>query len=1148
MNRSGERSKSKVQPDGQECLVLNALPAAVIVTASDGTILYMNPYFEEHFGPIEHQNILSLYDDPAERELILGMLQKQGSVTRYELRVRKPAGCRGWVLISVRPYEFFGEPALLSTLMDITPLKEAEEQFRKSDERYQSFLAQSFETIYCTEFDQPIDISLPVEQQIDLIYANAYIAECNQAFARMHGVDTVAEILGFRMSEAQGTQDNSCNRAVLQSFIEANYHAVNDETREYRKDGKSVWLLNNRMGVVQDGFLVRLWGTAIEITERKREAARLEKDVFRGKLLLELYEKAPVFSDKELYDFVLGQSVQLTDSAIGFFHLVSDDQKSIILTSWNEAALKSCTANYDSHYPLAEAGNWVDCVREKRPIVYNDFDKSPNQRGLPDGHTKIKRILTIPVLDEGKVKIIFGVGNKPEAYDDVDILQIQLVVNELYKIIRQRRSDLALQKSEEKFSKAFYSSQMAIAITGLTDGCILDANQSFEELSGYSRAELIGSNTLELKLWLSLDDRERVTQELSVSGATKSQEFKFRKKDGSFMIGSMSAELLEIDGERCVLFDIMDVTSRRQTEEKLEHQIERLSVLYDIDRAVASLVDLNVILSLLVKKIVNQLHLDASAVLLFNAQTQTLDFAARQGFLTDALQFTRLRLGGGWAGRVAQSREIVYIANLAELNTNTDLSRAIADENFVSYIGIPLSTKDTLLGVLEIFHRSILEPAPDWLAFLQTLADRAAIAMENARLLEITRQSLNEISALYRINQGLLATVNPEELMDDVVNLLQANFGYYYVQIFVVEPATGDFVMRAGSGELGMRLKRQGYRLAAGDGIVGLTAETDKPFFTNNVEQVISFMRPPFLPDTKSELAVPIKIGAQFLGLLDIHQTAPAYLTDRDVQLVSAVAEQLAVVLQKVALYEELQESLSQEHQIRSQLIHSEKLAVAGRLLASVSHELNNPIQAIQNALFLLKEEQGLSAQGKQDFEIVLSETERMAAMLQRLRTTYQPINLEDFRPIQLNDIIEDICALISTHLRHSQISFAYHADPALPAIYCIENQVRQVILNLFINAVDAMPDGGNLTISTQFIAEDKEVLITVIDTGVGINTSIFPNIFDPFVTSKEGGTGLGLSISYEIVLKHHGRIQAKNNPDKGATFNIWLPMDSMGI
>jgi len=260
-------------------------------------------------------------------------------------------------------------------------------------------------------------------------------------------------------------------------------------------------------------------------------------------------------------------------------------------------------------------------------------------------------------------------------------------------------------------------------------------------------------------------------------------------------------------------------------------------------------------------------------------------------------------------------------------------------------------------------------------------------------------------------------------------------------------------------------------------------------------------------------------------------------------QLVSAVADQLAIALQKAKLYTDLQAALQVETAIRNEMVQSERLVTMGRLLASVSHELNNPLQAIQNALFLLREEKGISLQGKLDLDIVLSEAERMSTLIERLRTTYRPIQVEDFIPTQINNIIEDVYALISTHLRHNEIAFKFDPDPNLPLIPGLADQIRQVILNLLMNAVEAMTNGGELMVCTTLLPDSDEILLTVSDTGTGIPSELLPNIFDAFVTNKQRGTGLGLTISYDIVMKHNGRITAENNPDKGSTFKMWLPI-----
>ena len=532
---------------------------------------------------------------------------------------------------------------------------------------------------------------------------------------------------------------------------------------------------------------------------------------------------------------------------------------------------------------------------------------------------------------------------------------------------------------------------------------------------------------------------------------------------------------------------------------------------------------------------------------LLDEEQQLLTAEAVVGYAENVItwKLLKIRPNEGVAGQVIVSGETI---NVADVTTDPRFLASDSQPSYRSLMVAPVQSGDRKMGTISVQSTSVSAFTEDESRLLSALGMQAAIAIENAHLLESIQQALKESNALYRINQGLVAALDPQELLKDVVNLLQKNFGYYHVQIYVLDPETGDFVMREGSGEIGTQLMKEGYRLRAGEGIVGYTAETNMPFFTNDVDKVHFFVRNQLLPNTKSELAVPVKIGGLTLGVLDVQHVPPARLSQHDLQLVSAVADQLAVALQKANLYEELQTSLQQEKAVRTQLVQNERLTVMGRLLASVSHELNNPLQAIQNALFLLKEEKGISTQGQQDLNIVLAESERMANMIERLRATYRPIQTEDFRPTQMNDVIEDVYALISPHLRHNQIAFEFHPEPELPAIPALSDQIRQVVLNLLMNAVEAMPNGGNLTVGTKLLEDTNEILLTVSDSGTGISPAILPNIFEAFVTNKQQGTGLGLTISYDIVIKHRGRITAENNTTHGSIFNVWLPITNREI
>lgn len=225
----------------------------------------------------------------------------------------------------------------------------------------------------------------------------------------------------------------------------------------------------------------------------------------RGEFLLELHRKALRFSDNELYEYFLDHTVAITESSIGFFHFVSPDQDTIILTAWNKEALKNCTANYDTHYPIEQAGNWADCVRLKRPVIYNDFAQSPNQKGLPEGHVSIRRLLSAPIIEDGNALAIFGVGNKVAPYRKGDVVQLTLVANELSRIIKQRRVENELRESNENYHSLFSNMLDGFAYCKMifdekgkpVDFIYVEVNDAFERLTGLKKENVVGKRVTE---------------------------------------------------------------------------------------------------------------------------------------------------------------------------------------------------------------------------------------------------------------------------------------------------------------------------------------------------------------------------------------------------------------------------------------------------------------------------------------------------------------------------------------------------------------------------------------------------------------------------------------------------------------------------
>lgn len=301
--------------------------------------------------------------------------------------------------------------------------------------------------------------------------------------------------------------------------------------------------------------------------------------------------------------------------------------------------------------------------------------------------------------------------------------------------------------------------------------------------------------------------------------------------------------------------------------------------------------------------------------------------------------------------------------------------------------------------------------------------------------------------------------------------------------------------------------------------------------------------------ELRSLLVAPVKTAEKTLGTISIYSRIPGVFSVKDARLLTVLGPQAAVAIEKAILYADLQTTLLHEQAARMQLVQTEKLAALGRIVASVAHELNNPLQAIQNALYLIRQEETLSPQSQEDLCVALKEANRMADLIARLRDTYRPTLSSEFHPESLNEIFVEVQRLISTHLRQNQIEYQFEPDFSLPLIPMIHDQIKQVILNISLNAVESMTARPNpektrvLKAYTRCLVESDEAMFVISDTGLGIDSETLPYIFDPFFTTKEGGTGLGLAITYDLIRQHNGRIEVASEIGRGTTFLIYLPL-----
>jgi signal transduction histidine kinase len=407
-------------------------------------------------------------------------------------------------------------------------------------------------------------------------------------------------------------------------------------------------------------------------------------------------------------------------------------------------------------------------------------------------------------------------------------------------------------------------------------------------------------------------------------------------------------------------------------------------------------------------------------------------------------------------------------------------------------------------------------------------------------------KQLRASQALYEISQLLASTTDLEvtlQYIADAANQLIKTS--VRTTLHLLDESGESLSSAAISGvDRPQILRPLNFRL--GQGIAGIVLETGQSI---NVRDVLTDAR--FVPVTsgglesprfRSLLTAPVMTEGRRLGTLSVQSPEAQAFNDEDERLLAMLGAQAALAIQKARLYGELQAALEHEKTARAQLVQADKLAALGRIVASVAHELNNPLQAIQNALYLIQMEQQLTPQARADLETVLTEADRMAGLIARLRETYRPARSEEFQSVDLHELIEETGRLLQAHLRRNHIELETDLAQEGIEIYLIRDQVKQVILNVCLNAAEAMPEGGRLSLRTRLEPQDGLVCLEIANNGEPIDPAVLPFIFDPFVTTKEGGTGLGLAIVYDIVQRHGGRIDVTSLPESGTRFAIRLP------
>jgi signal transduction histidine kinase len=606
------------------------------------------------------------------------------------------------------------------------------------------------------------------------------------------------------------------------------------------------------------------------------------------------------------------------------------------------------------------------------------------------------------------------------------------------------------------------------------------------------------------------------------------------------------------------MITLADITERKRAEAELRRYAYEQTTLSAVASAVTSTLDQDQLLPAMLDVVLRSLEGDIGWILLPDAQPENAFCVAAQKAMSEDLPIDQTLLPcvhcpvyEGALSVASGSTEPILVLDCPTLR-----DRAANGSDLPALICIPLSVGQRLLGVLKIgwrYPEACHQLGHD---LLLTIGQQVGMALHNAQLYQAARQ-LDRLRVLFDLDRALAATLDPRRLAQVTLHHIATHLNVPNCATLLLEPAP------QGPSSLWT------YSSAEGWGEVAITDRTYPAWQalvdrTRNRHEAapLSAAELPRIcrgpePATGSGadgLLIPVLGENALLALLVLAgRSVDQPYTDEDRALAQVAADHAGQAMQNAQLYAEVRRLLHEQEQARAQLIQVEKMSALGRLAATIAHEINNPLQAIENYWTLIHEEMdGEQRRAKLDryLQVVGGEVERISAIVRRMRDYYRPAR-ERLSPTDLGAVLDSVLDLTAKELQHHHIAVERLDSGDLPRVQANPDHLKQVFLNLILNAIDAMPTGGELRIRGSLAelqrgsGEQRQpaVRIEIADTGHGIPPEIQARLFEPFVTTKEQGAGLGLSVSYGIIEAHNGQISVSCEEGVSTTFSILLPV-----
>jgi signal transduction histidine kinase len=563
---------------------------------------------------------------------------------------------------------------------------------------------------------------------------------------------------------------------------------------------------------------------------------------------------------------------------------------------------------------------------------------------------------------------------------------------------------------------------------------------------------------------------------------------------------------------------------------------ERLQLLHQVSNIIHSTLEPQEALQLIVNEAVRVMRANSGSVALVNPTSNLLEIHASQNLPAAAMNL-KLHVGQGITGLVVRTGKPMRIGNVTG-----DAHYVAVRPGIKSELAVPFEVNGEVRGVLNVDSDREDAFGPEDQELLEELAAQAAKVIHNTWLYEQLRLKAGQFQSLASISRTINSTLNLDEALQVITREAQALMNTRMCALMMLDDSLEWLDLRAHNGAGSAYLKKP--RLKVEDSALGIVVRRKKPLQIFNVQADARYQNKELArrEHLVSLLSVPLIFSDQAIGTLSVYSARPYRFSNDEVRILSALAELSAIAIEKARLYERVVD-------VEEQLRQNERLSALGLLAAEVAHEIRNPLTVMKLLYHSLDLKFPDSDPRAKDVRIIGSKIEHLNKIVEQIlafaRTTEPQLS-----PLNLNELVDELGLLVRHKLANQNVRLVRKLQPDLPLVMGDAPQLEQAFLNLILNAAEAMPDGGTLTIKSHTALESRSrsaqlhVALEFKDTGKGMSKEMQERAFKgALTTDKSKGTGLGLAILGRIIENHHGKINIKSQPNSGTLVRVLLPL-----